>query len=261
MPDLPDSMEETTEICSSNDNIFAIFTSIDADLPSLGPFSPAVSIDPEVVNISPPKFPPLYLSKPGSTDEQYSPESTSTIKASDNDLTVEAPSTAGAQFRADNNNQDQHEPPPAYSFSIDGSRVLLRPNQFKHRVETANLVKSRKESREHFASRPTAINRPRINSRLRYSLKPEFDSWETVFRDKQRKQLTIENTSLPSQRLVVPLQAVTFFSIKTLARLLFKTQSSHFFPPEPHNKISASFQRGELSCYRQRPNLTKDAIF
>ena len=210
MPDLPDSMEETTEICSSNDNIFAIFTSIDADLPSLGPFSPAVSIDPEVVNISPHKFPPLYLSNPASTDEQYSADSAPTNEASDRDLTVEAPLTAGAQLIAENNNQDQHEPSPAYSFPTDGSPVVLRPNQFKHRVQTANLANSRQDGREHFASKPTATIRPRINSRRRYSLKPEFDSCEIIFRDKQRKERTFDNTSFPSQRFVVPIQAVTF---------------------------------------------------
>ena len=210
MPDLPDSIAETTEDCSSNDNIFAIFTNIDADSRSLCPSSPAVSIDPEVVIPSLPKSPPPYLSNPASTDEQYSAEPTSTIEASDIDLTVEAPSTAGAQFIADNNNQDQHEPAPAHSFPTDGSPVLLRPIYYKHRVETANLFNSHQDGREHFPSKPTAIIRPQINSRLRYSLKPEFDSCEIIFRDKQRKERTFDNTSFPSQRLVVALQAVTF---------------------------------------------------
>ena len=63
MPDPPDVMAATTEDCSSNDNIFAIFSNLDANLRSLGPlsadklvrlFSPAVSTDPEILVISPP---------------------------------------------------------------------------------------------------------------------------------------------------------------------------------------------------------------
>ena len=216
--DLPDLMAETTEDCSSHDNIFAIFSNLDAGLRPLGPSSPdrlvrpsspAVPTDPEVIVISPPKSPVQYLSNPVSTDGQYSPDSTSTIEASENDITVEVPPTADVQILGDHSIEDQQEPPPAYPFPPDGILVLSRPNQFKHRTETANLVNSRQHRREQFASKPTAIIRPRINSRLRYGLKSELDSWKTIFWDNQRKELTIQNTSLPSQQLVVPQQAVT----------------------------------------------------
>ena len=204
MPDLPDAMAATTEDCSSHDNLFAIFSNLDTDLRSLGPSSPAVSNDPEIIVISPPNSPVTYVPNLESTDKQASPYSTSTIEATDNDLAVEDPPTEDIQFVADNSNEDQHELPPAYPLSTGSSPVLLRPNQCRHRVETANLVRSSKHRREYFASKQKTIIRPRINSRLRYGLKPEVDSWEIIFWDNQRKELTIQNTSLLSQWLVVP---------------------------------------------------------
>ena len=184
IPDPPDSLAATTEDCSSNDNIFALFSNLDVDLRSLGPLSPdklvrfsspAVSTDPELEVILPPNSLATYLPNSVSTNEQYSPDPTSTIEASDKDTTVEVP-TADIELLADNSNEEQHEPPTACSFPTDSSPVLSRPNQFKHRAETANLVNSRKHRREYFASKPTAIIGPRINSRLRYCLKQEFDT-------------------------------------------------------------------------------------
>ena len=208
MSDLPDSMEEITEDCSSNDDILAVFSNLDADLQSLGPCSPVVSTDSEVIFISPPTSPLILLPNQISNDEPVSPDSTSTIEASDNDPAVEASSTAGVQFIADDTNEYQHELPPAYSFPTDGSPILSRPNQFKHRAKTANSVHSHQHHNDSFASKPTAIVRPRINSLLRYGLKPEFNSWEIIFWDKQRKELTIQNIALSTQCITVPQEAV-----------------------------------------------------
>ena len=211
-------MAETTQDCSSADNIFAIFSNLDADLRPLDPSSPdklvrssssAVSTDPEVIVISPPKSPVTYLSNPASTDGQRSPDSTSTLEASENDIIIDIPPPADIELLTNNSNEEQHELPPAYPLPTDRSPVLSRPNQFKHRTEPANLVNSRQHRREQFASKPTAIIRPRINSRLRYGLKPAFNSWKIIFWDNQRQELTIQNTSLPHQRLVVPQHAVT----------------------------------------------------
>ena len=257
-------MAETTEVCSPNDDIVAIFSNLDADLPSLGPFSSAVSFDPEVIFLSLPNSPTPYTSSPGSIDEQESPDSTSTIGASANNPTVEVPPTVGVQLLSDNSNEDQHEPPPAYSFPTDDSPVLSRPNQFKHRAETANSVNSR-HRREHFTSKPTAIIRPRIKSRLRYRLKPEFDAWGIIFGDNQRQQLTIhysENILAIPATCSSPTGCHCSPSLKTLAMLLFKTRSSPFsFPPEAPIQFSSFFQRGELSRYRERSILRKDAVF
>ena len=218
MPDIPNSMTKTTEGCSSHDNIFAIFSNLDSDSQPFGPSrpdelarpsSPAVSTDPEVMFTSPPSSPLTHFPNQASTAEPGSPDSTSTIEARDDDPAVEVSSTPSAPFSATDNIEDQHGPPSTYSFPADCSPVLSRPNQFKHRTETANLFSSRQNRREQVTPKPTAIIRPRINSRPRYSLKPKFDSWEIVFWDNQRKELTIKNTFLPSQRLVVPQQAIT----------------------------------------------------
>ena len=168
MPDLPDPMAAAIEDYFPNDNIFAISSNLDAALQSLGPSGPAATPDLEIMVISPPNSPPTHLPNSASTDEQYSPDSSSTIEASDSDLTVEAPPTAGVQFLANNSDEVQHEPPPADSFPVDVSPLLSRSNQFKHRAETTSSVNSRQHRRKNFVSRPTAIIRPRINTRPRF---------------------------------------------------------------------------------------------
>ena len=208
LPDLPDSMAEITKDCSSNDDILAVFSNIDADLRSLAPCNPAVSTEPEVIFISPPTSPVTHLPNQVSDDEPVSPDSTSTNEASNNDPAVEASSTAGVQFIADDTNEYQHELPPAYSFPTDSSPLISRPNQFKHHAKTANSVHSHQHRNDSLVSKPTATIRPWINSRLRYGLKPEFNSWEIIFSDNQRKELTIQNTALSTQCITVPQEAV-----------------------------------------------------
>ena len=212
MPDLADSMAEITEDCSSNDDILAVLSNIDADLRSLAPCNPAVSTDPEVIFISPPTSPVTHLPNQVSNDEEVSPDSTSTIEASNNDPAVEASSTAGVQSIADDTNEYQHELPPAYSFPTDCSPLLSRPNQLNHRAKTANSAHGDQHHNDSFASKPTAIIRPRINSLLRYGLKPEFNSWEIILWDNQRKELTIQNTALSTQCITVPQEAVAALS-------------------------------------------------
>ena len=201
-------MAETSEVCFSNDDILAVFSNLDPDLRSLAPCNPAISTDSEVIFISPPTFLLTYLPNQASNDEQVSPDSTSTIEASNKDPAVEASSTAGVQFIADDTNEYQHELPPAYSFPTDCSPLLSRPNQLNHRAKTANSVHGDQHHNDSFASKPTAIIRPRINSLLRYGLKPEFNSSEIILWDNQRKELTIQNTALSTQCITVPQEAV-----------------------------------------------------
>ena len=181
MPDLPDFMAQTTEDCSSKDNILAVFSNLDADLRSLAPCSPTISTDPDVMFVSPPTSPLMLLLNQISKEEPVSPDSTSTIKAIHIDPAVEISSAANVQFLADDGNEDQHELPPAYSFPTDCSPLLSRLNQFKYCAKTANSVPSRQHCSDSFVSEPTAIIRPRIISRLRYVLKPEFNSWQIIF--------------------------------------------------------------------------------
>ena len=81
-------MAEITEDCSSNDDILAVFSNIDADLQSLALCNPAVFTDPEVIFISPPTSPVTHLPNQVSDNEPVSPDSASTIEASKNDPAV-----------------------------------------------------------------------------------------------------------------------------------------------------------------------------
>ena len=139
MPDPPDSMAETTEDCSSNDNTLAIFSNLDAYLQSLGRSSRAVSTNPEKISISPPnsQFSHTVLSQPGLN---WRTNFTPTIGARDELPTVEIPSTASVQLLANNINEDHHKFPLAYPFSTDGSPLLPGHNQLKHCGGTVYLI-------------------------------------------------------------------------------------------------------------------------
>ena len=87
-------------------------------------------------------------------------------------------------------------------------RSLQRPaNKDYNRRD--RLTIARQHKREHFARLARAVKYPRFNPYLHYRLRPEFSSWELLFRDSQRQEFTIQNTTLPTQRLVVPLRAIT----------------------------------------------------
>ena len=62
---------------------------------------------------------------------------------------------------------------------------------------------------EYYTNHARRTRRPRFNQQLQYCLKPEFCKWEIIFWDGKRQEYTIQNTFLPSQRLVVPPQAIT----------------------------------------------------
>ena len=112
-------MAQITKDCSSNVDILAVFSNLDADLRSLAPCSPTISTDPDVIVISSATSPLTFFPNQISNDEPVSPDSNSTIEASDKDPAVEASSTAGVQFIADDTNKYQHELPPAYSLPTD----------------------------------------------------------------------------------------------------------------------------------------------
>ena len=71
------------------------------------------------------------------------------------------------------------------------------------------LTLARQHKREYFAQLARALKKPRFNPNLCYSLKPEYSSWKLIFWDNQQQEFTIQNTLLPTQRLVVPLCAIT----------------------------------------------------
>ena len=231
-------MAETIDDCFSNDNTLAVFSYLDADLRLLAPRNPAVSTNPDVVFIPPPISPVTHPPNQVSDDEPVSPDSTSTIEASDNYLAVEASSTAGVQLFADGTNEYQHELSPAHSFPSDCSPLPSRPNQFKPRAETVNSVHSHQHHNDSLPSKPTANIRPRINSLLCYGLKPEFNSWEIILWDNHRKELTIQNTALSTQCITVPQEAVA--ALPHLGfQLFYRVHPS--FSLEPQNQFLFPF--------------------
>ena len=70
----------------------------------------------------------------------------------------------------------------------------------------------RQHRREYYTNRACRTKRPRFNQHLQYSLKSEFCTKEMVFWDIRRQEYTIQSTSLPSQRSLVPPQAITALS-------------------------------------------------
>ena len=94
------------------------------------------------------------------------------------------------------------------------SRETIRPAVSRPRYSNPqNHAKSvalyKQHRREHFASRARIVKKPRFNRHLPYKLKPEFSIWEIIYWDSTRQEFTIKNHSLPSQRIVVPLRAIS----------------------------------------------------
>ena len=96
----------------------------------------------------------------------------------------------------------------------DISRENVRPATLHPRhAQSQNNAKSvalyKQHRREYFASRARIVKKPRFNRHLPYKLKPEFSSWEIIYWDSTRQEFTIKNNSLPSQRIMVPLRAIS----------------------------------------------------
>ena len=106
-----------------------------------------------------------------------------------------------------NQPEDTSELPAFSSFLSDVRPLLSRPNQLKLRPDSAVL--GRQHRRDDYTNHAHRTRRPRFNQQLQYCLKPEFCKWEIIFWDGKRQEYTIQNTFLPSQRLVVPPQAIT----------------------------------------------------
>ena len=101
------------------------------------------------------------------------------------------------------------ELPPFSSFLSDVRPLLSRPNQFKLQPDQCAL--GRQHRREYYTNHARRTKPPRFNQHLQYCLKPEFCNWEIIFWDGKRQEYTIQSTSLPSQRMVLPPQAITAF--------------------------------------------------
>ena len=85
----------------------------------------------------------------------------------------------------------------------DAGASLSRPHPFSLKQQI--FKQKRKES---FLRHCKSVKKHRYNLHLHYQLTSSFASWEIVFWDPTRQEYTIQNTVLPSQRLVVPQSAI-----------------------------------------------------
>ena len=192
-----------------SDDSLPVLTDLDLNFPTLTPSTLGQPIEPIVTFLSPPSI--TIPSNPASPDEQL--DSVSTTQGLS---TVCSTTTATIdQLR-----------PPAISSSVGDARSKItisrkERNRSKQKLRSlqspANtdnnnrdrLTIARQHKREHFAQLARSVKCPRLNPHLHYRLRPEFSSWELLFWDSQRQEFTIQNTIVPSQRLNVPLRALT----------------------------------------------------
>ena len=164
-----------------------------------------------VTYLSPISSPLTIPSNPASPDE---PPSLTLLQTSQPPIIHQdvAPSTStGSKFSISSPDASQSEStqelPPFSSFLSDVRPFLSRPNHLKLQPDQSAL--GRQHRREYYTNHAGRTKRPRFNQQLQYCLKPEFCKWEKIFWDGKRQEYTIQSTSLPSQRLVVPPQAIT----------------------------------------------------
>ena len=148
---------------------------------------------------------------PASPDETPAPPLPSTSQPPTITPDVAHPASIGSQFSISSPEASQsdktQELPPFSSFLSYVQPLLSRPNHLKLQPDHSAL--GRQHRREYYTNHARRTKRPRFNQHLQYCLKPEFCKWERIFWDSKRQEYTIQSTSLPSQRLVVPPQAIT----------------------------------------------------
>ena len=108
------------------------------------------------------------------------------------------------------NLESEDEPLRPTDISRENIRpVASRPKHANPQNNAKYVALYKQHRREYFVSRARIVKKPQFNRHLPYRIKPEFSSWQIVYWDGTRQEFTIKNTSLPSQRIVVPLRAVT----------------------------------------------------
>ena len=161
--------------------------------------------------LSPISSPSNIPSNPASPDETPA----SPLQTTNNPTTtvpdVASSSSTRLQFSISLPKHDQSKTteklPPFHSLLCDVRPLLSKPIHLKLQPDHSAL--GRQHRREFFTNHTRRTKRPRFDQTLQYNLKYEFCTWQIIFWDSRRQEYTIQSTSLPSQRLVVPLQAIT----------------------------------------------------
>ena len=168
-----------------------------------------------------------------------------------------APSASfGSQFSISSpeasQSENTQELPPFSSFLSDVRPLLPWLNHLKPHHDHPALEGQRR--REFYTNHSRRTKWPLLNQHLQNCLRAEFCNWQITFWDNKRQEYTIQSTSLPSQRLVVPphhRQSPHFplMSFNTLAlAFLPHYQSSS----DPHislcNSTTMSLPLAQLTC-------------
>ena len=189
-----------------------ILTDLDFIFPTLTPSALEKPAEPVITFSSPPSI--SIPSNPASPDEQSDTASTTQGLSAVTGCPIATLTTDQPQISAIPSLVGHTKPK---NLSSRRARTRARPKRVrKSRRHTSKdfqkgdrLTLARQHKREYFAQLARAVKKPRFNPHLCYSLKPEYSSWKLIFWDSQQQEFTIQNTLLPTQRLVVPLCAIT----------------------------------------------------
>ena len=189
-----------------------ILTDLDFIFPTLTPSALKQPAEPVITLLSPPSI--SIPSNPASLDEQSDTTSTTRTLSAVTECSIATFTTDQPQISTIASSVGEAK---SKNSSSRRARTRARPKRVrKLRRHTSKdfqkgdrLTLARQHKREYFAQLARAVKKPRFNPHLCYSLKPEYSSWKLIFWDSQQQEFTIQNTLLPTQRLVVPLCAIT----------------------------------------------------
>ena len=196
----------------SNDSL-PILTDLDFIFPTLTPSALEQPAEPVVTLLSPPSI--SIPSNPASPDEQSDTASTtrglsSVTGCSIASFTTDQPQISTIASSVGDANSKNLSSRRARASARPKQRVRnLKRHTSKDFQKRDRLTIASQHKREYFAQLARAVKKPRFNPHLCYSLKPECSSCKFFFWDSQQQEFTIQNTLLSTQRLVVPLCAIT----------------------------------------------------
>ena len=196
-----------------SDDSLPILTDLDFIFPTLTPSALEQPAEPVLILLSPPSI--SIPSNPASPDEQSDTASTmrglsSLTGCSVATFTTDQPQVSTIASSVGNAKSENLSSCRARARAQPKKRVRnLQRHTNKDFQKRDRLTLARQHRREYFAQLARAVKKPRFNPHLCYSLKPENSSWKLIFWDSQQQEFTIQNTLLPTQRLVVPLCAIT----------------------------------------------------
>ena len=196
-----------------SDDSLPILTDLDFIFPTLTPSALEQPAEPVVTLLSPPSI--SIPSNPASPDEQSDTASTTRGLSSVTGCSVATFTTDQPQISTIASSVGNAK---SKNLSSRRSRARARPKKRVRKLQRHTskdfqkgdrLTLARQHKREYFAQLARAVKKPRFNLHLCYSLKPEYSSWKLVFWDSRQQEFTIQNTLVPTQRIVVPLCAIT----------------------------------------------------